>query len=115
MFYESSNKSKECFSLIHCDVWGPYRVASSCGAVYFLTIVDDFSRSVWTYLLLAKSEVKTVLKNFCSMTEKQFGKQVKLVRSDNGTEFMCLASYFRESGILHQNSCVSTPQQNGRA
>lgn len=27
---------------------------------------------------------------------------------------MCLASYFRETGILHQTSCVSTPQQNGR-
>ncbi|KAG7536483.1 GAG-pre-integrase domain [Arabidopsis suecica] len=96
VFPLSINKSTECFSLIHCDVWGPYRVPSSCGAVYFLTIVDDFSRAVWTYLLLAKSEV------------------LKTVRSDNGTEFMCLSSYFREHGIIHQTSCVGTPQQNGR-
>ncbi|KAG7552999.1 Retrotransposon Copia-like N-terminal [Arabidopsis thaliana x Arabidopsis arenosa] len=114
VFPLSINKSTECFSLIHCDVWGPYRVPSSCGAVYFLTIVDDFSRAVWTYLLLAKSEVRTVLTNFFAYTEKQFGKSVKTVRSDNGTEFMCLSSYFREHGIIHQTSCVGTPQQNGR-
>jgi len=85
VFPLSINKSSECFSLIHCDVWGPYRVPSSCGAVYFLTIVDDFSRAVWTYLLLAKSEVRYVLMNFMAYTEKQFGKSVKTVQSDNGT------------------------------
>ncbi|KAL1217695.1 Retrovirus-related Pol polyprotein from transposon RE1 [Cardamine amara subsp. amara] len=113
IFFDSSNKTMECFALIHVDVWEPYRVAASCGAVYFLTIVDDFSRAVWTYLLLAKSEVKQVLQNFCAYVEKQFDKSVRMVRSDNGTEFMCLSSYFRSNGIIHQTSCVDTPQQNG--
>lgn len=80
----------------------------------FFTIVDDYSRAVWTFLLLEKSEVSKVLKNFLAYAEKQFGKTVKMVRSDNGTEFMCLSSYFREQGIVHQTSCVGTPQQNGR-
>ena len=48
------------------------------------------------------------------MTEKQFSKEVKVVRSDNGTEFMCMSRFFRENGIIHQTSCVATPQQNGR-
>lgn len=114
VFYDNNNKAADCFSLIHVDVWGPYRICASCGAVYFLTIVDDFSRAVWTYLLLEKSEVRKVLQNFCTYAEKQFGKQVRVVRSDNGSEFMCLSSYFRDSGIVHQTSCVATPQQNGR-
>lgn len=100
--------------MIHCDVWGPYRVQSSCGTRYFLTIVDDYSRSVWTYLLLEKSEVQSVLKNLCAMAMKQFNKEVKIVCSDNGTEVMCLSSYFLEQGIIHQTSGVATPQQNGR-
>ncbi|KAG7554673.1 Reverse transcriptase RNA-dependent DNA polymerase [Arabidopsis suecica] len=48
------------------------------------------------------------------MSTRQFGKPVKSFRTDNGTEFMCLSSYFQEQGILHQTSCVNTPQQNGR-
>ena len=114
VFYDSINKSNECFALIHCDVWGPYRTRASSGVVYFLTIVDDHSRAVWTYLMLEKSEVRTILTNFCSMASTQFSKTVKTVRSDNGIEFMCLARFFRENGIIHQTSCVETPQQNGR-
>ena len=114
VFFYSFNKAADCFSLIHVDVWGPYRVSASCGAKYFLTIVDDFSRAVWTHLLLEKSEVRQVLQNFCAYAEKQFDKPVRVVRSDNGTEFMCLTSFFKSKGIVHQTSCVDTPQQNGR-
>ena len=114
LFSESSNKSLGSFDLIHIDLWGRYRVSSSCGTVYFLTIVDDYSRAVWIHLRLEKSEVKTVLPNFISRVSRQFGRSVKTVRSDNGTEFVCLTKYFAEQGILHQTSCVNTPQQNGR-
>ena len=114
VFHDSNNKASDCFSLVHCDVWGPYRTPSTNGATYFLTLVDDHSRAVWTYLMSAKSEVSQLIRNFCAMTERQFGKPVKLFRTDNGTEFMCLSSYFLEHGILHETSCVDTPQQNRR-
>lgn len=67
------------------------------------------------HLLLDKYEVSKVLKNCFAYAEKQFGKTVKIVRSDNGPEFMCLSSYFHEQGIVHQTSCLGTLQQNGRA
>lgn len=114
VFPKSSNKASVIFELIHVDLWGPYREPASCGAVYFLTIVDDFSRAVWIHLLLQKSEVKTVLPNFCKLVHRQFGHSVRAVRSDNGTEFLCLSKYFTENGIVHHTSCVATPQQNGR-
>jgi hypothetical protein len=41
-FPNSSNKSLRCFSLIHYDVLGYYQTPSSCGAHYFLSIVDDY-------------------------------------------------------------------------
>ena len=104
VFPDSINKSDDCFSLIHVDVWGPYSIPLSCGAVYFLTIVDDFSRSAWTYLMLEKSDVRTILTNFTAYAEKQFVKMVKMVRSDNGTKFMCLSEFFRTHGIIHQTS-----------
>ncbi|CAM8998803.1 unnamed protein product [Rhodiola kirilowii] len=113
-FSESDNKASAIFDLIHCDVWGPYRTPSTSGAVYFLTIVDDCSRAVWIFLMTEKREVQVIIRNFMAMVQRQFEKHVKVVRSDNGTEFMCMKSFFNHEGILHQTSCVGTPQQNGR-
>lgn len=64
--------------------------------------------------LLDKTEVKQTIHNFCKMVERQFETRVKIVRSDNGTEFMCMRRYFAAQGIAHQTSCIGTPQQNGR-
>ncbi|KAL3647015.1 hypothetical protein CASFOL_007983 [Castilleja foliolosa] len=114
VFPLSNNKAAACFDLIHVDLWGAYRTPSTCGAVYFLTIVDDFSRVVWVNLLLEKTEVEQKVKDFCAMVTRQFQKSVKVVRSDNGTEFICLKKFFTEQGIIHQTSCIATPQQNGR-
>jgi len=52
--------------------------------------------------------------NFIALVERQFNKQVKTVRSDNGTEFIYLGNYFHKHGIMHETSCARTPQQNGR-
>ena len=114
VFSLSINKAVSSFELIHVDLWGPYREYSTCGARYFLTVVDDFSRAVWTILLLEKSEAPAALKMFCTFVQRQFGTHVKSVRSDNGSEFMSLRKYFADEGICHQTSCVETPEQNGR-
>lgn len=109
-FSLSHNIAKDCFDLVHCDLWGPYRKASSSSAHYFLTIVDDFSRAVWIYLLNDKKIVMNTLLNFFAYVERQFGKKIKTFRSDNGTEFTCMRSYFLEQGIVFQTSCARTPQ-----
>ncbi|CAH9096266.1 unnamed protein product [Cuscuta epithymum] len=113
-FPASSNKTHDIFELVHCDLWGPYNTPSSCGAKLFLTIVDDHSRAVWINLLMDKTEVFKMFISFVAMVERQFSKKVRVVRSDNGTEFNCLKSFFQTSGIVFQTSCVGTPQQNGR-
>ncbi|CAH9143698.1 unnamed protein product, partial [Cuscuta epithymum] len=43
-FPVSDNKASCILELIHCDLWGPYKTPSTCDAIYFLTLVDDFSR-----------------------------------------------------------------------
>ncbi|KAH9656136.1 retrovirus-related pol polyprotein from transposon RE1 [Citrus sinensis] len=113
-FISSNNKASAVLEMIHCDLWGPYRTPTFCGAYYFLTIVDDFSRGLWVYLVNNKSDVGRIIRNFLVMVERQFNAFVKIVRSDNGTEFTCLDGFFATRGIIHQTSCVGTPQQNGR-
>ena len=60
-FDKSSVHTIHCFQLIHMDLWGPYRVANITGAKYFLTLVDDFSRSTWTHLLQNKEQVSSAI------------------------------------------------------
>jgi hypothetical protein len=57
----------------------------------------------------AKSET---IKSFVALVETQFNKTVKSIRSDNGPEFL-LNNWYNSKGIIHQRSCVETPQQNG--
>ena len=110
----SYNKASRMFELIHCDLWGPYKTPSSCGAHYFLTLVDDFTRATWVYLLKCKTEVHKSFCSFFAMIERQFEVTVKMVRSENGTEFNCMLDYFTTNGIIFQTTCGGTPQQNGR-
>lgn len=79
VFYKSDNKVADCLSLIHCDLGGVYRIPASCGAYYFLTIVDDHFRAVWVYLLFEKKEVAQTINNLCAMVERQFKKRVGIV------------------------------------
>ncbi|KAL9228263.1 hypothetical protein vseg_003863 [Gypsophila vaccaria] len=116
VFKLNKKRNESLFGLIHCDIWGKYSVKSLNGAQFFLTIVDDKSRAVWVYLMREKSEVIQLLINFCKMVKTQFGRQVKVVQSDNGSEFLSgpLKQYYNENGMLFQTSNVDTPQQNGR-
>ena len=45
-FVESVSHALELFELIHCDIWGGYKVPSFFAAQYFFTIVDDSSHAV---------------------------------------------------------------------
>ena len=110
----SNNKTSMVFELIHCDLWGPYRTTSLCGSKYFLTILDDFSRTVWIYLLPNKKEAPKHIQNFVALVERQFAAKVKTLRSDNDFEFICLSDFFSQKGIIHETSCIGSPQQNGR-
>lgn len=54
-FPVSSSHSNSPFDLIHLDIWGPYKITTSNGCKYFLTLVDDFSRTTWNFLLPTNS------------------------------------------------------------
>jgi len=62
-----------------------------------------------------KGEVASILQNFVKMEKNQFGKDVKIIRSDNGLKFKSryMVQLYSEKGILHQTSCIYTHQQNG--
>ncbi|XP_074297859.1 uncharacterized protein LOC141628650 [Silene latifolia] len=115
-FHRSFSHASHSFELLHMDVWGPYRIPTLTGAKSILTILDDHTRTTWTYLIQSKHQVPFLIKAFLVYIDTQFSGKVKIIRTDNGTEFIqgpC-SKMFTERGILHQNSIAGVPQQNGR-
>lgn len=86
-FLHSTIKTSRAFELLHVDNWGPFHLSTTHGHRYFLSIVDDFSRATWCYLLSYKSNAFVMLKSFVTFEENQFHASVHIIRSDNGIEF----------------------------
>ena len=113
--YQSKSNPSDNFELLHYDIWGTYRTPSNC-AHYFLSIIDYVSRPVWVYLMLDKSEPSMLFQNFVMFVKNQFGKNAKVIRSDNGKEFTSppTRQFYCDKTTIHQTSCMGTPQQNGK-
>ena len=76
-FPTSTIKSVRPFELLHLDVWGPYQRATHAGFQYFLTIVDDFSRATWLFLMRHKSETTSHIKYYLAHVGTQFSVSIK--------------------------------------
>lgn len=111
-FPTSTSISENCFDLLHVDIWGPtgsklkYRV-------YFLTVGDDSSRHTWTFLMQNKTgDVVDILEFLVNMIHTQVLKIVRCIRIDSAKE-LCegkIATVFHKHRIMHQRSCIDSPQ-----
>ncbi|GJV88103.1 retrovirus-related pol polyprotein from transposon TNT 1-94 [Tanacetum coccineum] len=73
--------------MLHMDLFGPTFVSSLMHKKYCLVVTDDYSRFSWVFFLTTKDETSEILKNFIKEVENLVDKKVKIIRSDNGTEF----------------------------
>ena len=103
--------------LIHSDVCGKITPATLGNSSYFVTFIDHASRYTWVYVIKNKSDVFDTFKDWKMMAEKQYERKVKILRSDNGGEYVSkeFDNYLKSEGIIHEKSIPGTPQQNGIA
>jgi transposase InsO family protein len=103
--------------LVHNDVFGPVLVPSLGKFVYYVSFIDEFSRNTWIYFLRKKYEVFDMFKEFKALVENQTEKRIKVLRTDNGGEFMGmnLKEFCKKCGISRKNTTPYTPQHNGVA
>jgi hypothetical protein len=103
--------------LFHSDERGPLPVPSFDGARYFVTFVEDVSRFRFTFLLGEKSAQLETFKKLRSMAEKQYEGQVKVLRADNGGEYVSQASkeFFEKEGLVLETTVPYCSAQNGVA
>eukprot|EP00253_Pinus_taeda_P034125 PITA_34125 len=86
-------------------------------SVYYVSFIDEFSRSTWIYFLKKKSKVFDKFKEFKAPVENQTKKKIKVLRIDNGGEF-CSKEFedlCRKCGIAWHKTTPNTPKKNGVA
>ena len=86
--YRVNNRASAHFELVHLDVEGPCPIVSPMGFQYFVTFVDDYSRTTWLYLMKSRSELFSHFRAFCAEIHTQFHVYVQNLRSDNAKEYM---------------------------
>ena len=114
---QGATRATEALQLVHSDLCGPASTPTLSGNLYFLTLVDDYSRYSWIYTLKTKSETATTLRNWILLVEGETGLTVRGLRSDNGGEYLAadLQAFLSAKGIRHQLTTPDSPQQNGVA
>nr|GEU66940.1 hypothetical protein [Tanacetum cinerariifolium] len=75
-----------------CNLWHrrlgiPTFVKSLNKKSYCLVITGDYSRFTWVFFLVTKDETSPILKTFITSLENQLSLKVKVIKSDNETEF----------------------------
>ncbi|GKA35291.1 putative ribonuclease H-like domain-containing protein [Tanacetum coccineum] len=102
---------------LHMDLFGPTSVKRINHASYCLVITDDCTRFSWLFVLTTKDETSGIFQNFIRQIKNQLNHRVKIIRSDNVTEFKNrdMLKFCGNKGIKQEYSNARTPQQNGVA
>jgi transposase InsO family protein len=104
---------------VHCDLCGPFPVASLGGARYYLSVQDEYTGFAELVFLTNKraESIVAALQEVTGRWATLTSRVVKCLRSDHGTEFEngVMRRWCADAGILHLHSAPYTPEQNGRA
>ena len=87
-----NNRVSASFELVHSNVWGLCPVVSSTGFRYFVTYVDDYSRTTWLYLMKNRSELFSHFRAFYAEIHTQFHVSVQNLRN-NVPKNICLNNF----------------------
>jgi transposase InsO family protein len=114
-FHEKENHASVILERIHTDVCGPFSVSSTTKHKYYVIFVDEFSCKCWIFFMQKKDQTFSKFCEFKALVEKELGKKVKALRSDNGGEYISNEfKYFCcKEGIRRELIVPHNPQQNG--
>ena len=115
-FKSVTPRDVEIGEALHCDLQGPINIPSLNGSKLALVIKDEKSNYRSVYFQKFKSDTCDNLEDFIKFTEKMTGNKVKIIRTDNGKEFIDIKvrTLFDNNNIKHELSAPYTAEQNGR-
>ncbi|GJR57067.1 putative ribonuclease H-like domain-containing protein [Tanacetum coccineum] len=98
--------------MLHMNLFSLTFVKSLMKKTDCLVVTDDFSRFSWVFFLATKDETSGILKSFITGIENLIDLMVKVIRSDNRTEFKnrVMNEFCEMKGIKREFSVARTPQ-----
>ena len=89
-FYTNGCQEVDVGESMYIDLWGPSRVESVGGKSYIMPFVNGFSGHIEGYFLGDKQGKTTLeaLKHYVALAERQTGRKVLHVHTDEGSEFV---------------------------
>ena len=115
-FHEKENCASVILERVHTNVCGTFSVASIKNTSIMLFFYD-YSRRCWIFFMRKKDQTFSNFCEFKALVEKESGKQVKALRSNNGGEYISneFKDLCRKERILRVLIAPHNPQQNGVA
>ena len=110
------HKTRDRLDYVYSDLWGPNGVPSKSEGRYYMTLIDD-SRMVWVYILKSKDEAFPTFIKWKAKVEKQTGRKVCCLMTDNGLEYCNkeFNGFCNREGIVIHRTCTGAPPQTGVA
>lgn len=108
---EATYNADKVLQLVHGDLCGPITPTTSGGNKYFLLLVDDFSQSMWVYMIKNKNDALDAFKKFRLLVEDGLEKKIRILRTDRGGEFTSkeFEKYCKEAGITRHYTAPYSP------
>lgn len=109
-------RARKPLQRVYMDFWGPNR--DSIGDErYYLSLIDDCTRYSWVFIKADRKSESVVytLESWLRQVERQSGKMLMIIRTDNAREFIALRPWAESKGIELEFIETDTPPQNGVA
>ena len=86
-FHDRDSRAEAILEQVHTDVCGPFSTTSTVKQRHYVIFIDDFSHKCWIYFLQKKDQTFSKFCEFKALVEKESGKKIKALRSDNSGEY----------------------------
>ena len=112
-----TEKDLDPLELVSFDLWGPSRVQSAGGKIYFMPVVDGGSSYKYGAYLSDKSDSSTItaFDAFRAEAESLSGFKVRRIRTDRAYDTSAWKDYCQRHGIIHEFTAPYSSAQNGLA
>jgi Reverse transcriptase (RNA-dependent DNA polymerase)/GAG-pre-integrase domain/gag-polypeptide of LTR copia-type len=103
--------------LVSFDLWGPSRVKSIGGKIFFMVIVDAGTSCKFGAYLPDKSDASTIeaFDEFRTKAETMTGRKIRRIRTDGAFDSAAWKEYLKKHGIIHEPTAPYSSAQNGLA